>query len=37
MPNYINIAKDEDYISLSFFIDDDKIFAYGKKINEINE
>lgn len=37
MGKYINISENEDYISVTFNIEQDKIMAIGDKLNEINE
>jgi len=37
MDDYLSIIIDENELSLSFFIEDEKPFAIGEKMNEINE
>ncbi|MDE6566597.1 MAG: immunity 51 family protein [Lachnospiraceae bacterium] len=37
MNDYVAIVKDDDSISVCLYIEDDKLFAIGEKMNEINE
>ena len=37
MNDYVAIEKDDDSISVCLYIEDDKLFAIGEKMNEINE
>lgn len=37
MEEYVIVTKEEDYISICFYIEQQKPFTIGEKMNEINE